>query len=625
MRRLASALAAIAVALVATAAATAAVDQPKLTPLKGIDFPDRAYILSLPRAEQLSTDSFEIRENDVIVPNAYVVPANAAGRKRFGIVLAIDASDSMRGRAIFSAVAAARAFAGQRNPNQQLAVVTFNGATDVLLPLTTSKDTIDEALARPPLLATGTKIYDGVGTALDVLRKAKIAGGAVVVLSDGADTASDATAAQIAARANRDGVRIYTVGLRSKQFDAAALADLAGRAGGEYAEAGSAATLAAIYKRLGAVLANQYLIRYRSPAGGNKKVTVEVRAAGYPDVATIQYKTPTPPDSVQAPFHRSALSEFWRSPGAMVAISFFSALLIATGLVLIARPGNRSIRKRMAEFVSIAPPRREEPVNERRGRLFESAPSSVATSRWWTRLEEALEIADIKLSAWSLLLLTVLATVVVVLLLALVSLFFAPLGLLVPLLVKTLVERQLDRKRKQFAEQLPDNLQVLASAMRAGHSFIGALSVVVEDAAEPSCSEFKRVIADEQLGVPLEQALGVVVRRMDNRDLEQISVVAVIQRESGGNTAEVLDRVAETVRERFELRRLVSTLTAQGRLSRWVVTLLPVALILVITLINPDYMRPLWTRPAGQALLAVSVAFVVTGSLVIRRIVNIKV
>jgi tight adherence protein B len=125
--------------------------------------------------------------------------------------------------------------------------------------------------------------------------------------------------------------------------------------------------------------------------------------------------------------------------------------------------------------------------------------------------------------------------------------------------------------------------------------------------------------------VPLQDALDEVARRMDNRDLEQVSLVAALQRETGGNTAEVLDRVTDTIRERFELRRLVKTLTAQGRMSRWIVSALPVVLLSVITLINPGYMEPLYTESLGRVLLVGAGLFIVAGSIVIGRIVNIKV
>jgi tight adherence protein B len=188
-----------------------------------------------------------------------------------------------------------------------------------------------------------------------------------------------------------------------------------------------------------------------------------------------------------------------------------------------------------------------------------------------------------------------------------------------------IVQSKLRKKRAAFGEQLPDNLQVMASAMRAGHSFIGALAVVTEDSPEPSASEFRRAVADEQLGVSLETALQSVVERMDNRDLAQVALVAALQRETGGNTAEVLERVTETIRERFQLRRLVKTLTAQGRMSRWIVSLLPVGLLLIITALNPKYEEPLFSNPLGRILLVFAVVLVVGGSLVIKRIVNIKV
>jgi tight adherence protein B len=166
---------------------------------------------------------------------------------------------------------------------------------------------------------------------------------------------------------------------------------------------------------------------------------------------------------------------------------------------------------------------------------------------------------------------------------------------------------------------------VLASALRAGHSLVGALSVVVDDAPEPSRREFRRVVADEQLGVPLEEALGVVADRMHNRDLEQVALVAALQRETGANSAEVLDRISDTVRERAALRRLVRTLTAQGRMARWIVSALPVALLLVISVLNPSYMTPMYHRTPGQVLLFLAALMVISGSLVIRKIVNIRV
>src|SRR5262249_47429796 len=148
------------------------------------------------------------------------------------------------------------------------------------------------------------------------------------------------------------------------------------------------------------------------------------------------------------------------------------------------------------------------------------------------------------------------------------------------------------------------------------------LSVVVADAAEPSKSEFRRVIADEQLGVPLETALDRVVDRMHNRDLEQVSLVASVQSETGGNAAEGVDRVVESIGERQELRRLIQTLTAQGRLARWIVSLLPIVLLLGILLINPDYLHPMFHHLNGIVAMMIGLVMIVAGSVIIGKIVD---
>jgi Flp pilus assembly protein TadB len=197
------------------------------------------------------------------------------------------------------------------------------------------------------------------------------------------------------------------------------------------------------------------------------------------------------------------------------------------------------------------------------------------------------------MSATRVVLLTLGATVLAMFLLGLIAPIFMILALLTPLGTKALIERKLRQVRGEFADQLPPNLQVLASALRVGQSFIGALTVVVENAHEPSKSELQRVLTDEQLGVPIEEAIRRVAARMASRDLEQVALLAELQRTAGGNAAEVLDTVVETLRERADLRRLVQTLTAQGRLARWILSALPVAAGLSLAAIQPTAILPM--------------------------------
>jgi tight adherence protein B len=261
-------------------------------------------------------------------------------------------------------------------------------------------------------------------------------------------------------------------------------------------------------------------------------------------------------------------------------------------------------------------------------KMLEGTESMLRGSTRWQRFKWELGIAGVTMPSEQIVALTAIGSLLAALMIKVVfnSLTVGLLiALVIPFAVRSVVKKRLAKQRKLFAEQLGDNLQVLASALRAGHSFIGALAVVANDAAEPSRSEFQRVIGDEQLGVPIDQALHVVVERMESRELEQVALVAALQREAGGNTAEVLDRVTATIRERFELRRTVQTLTAQGRMSRWVLTLLPIFLLLAITLINPGYMNVMYDSSFGRVLLILAGISIASGSLVIKRIVNIRV
>lgn len=589
-------------------------------------FPDRAFVLRLPGQRHLGPRQVRVFENGTPVSGVSLVPMAEGKQADFGVVLVIDASNSMKGSAIVDATAAARAFAARRAAKQQLAIVTFNRKASVLLPFTTDPYAITAALAEPPPLAQGTRLYDGVATGLRLLRTAKITVGAVIVLSDGADTGSLVSLDGAVAQARADRVRVFSVGIRSRSFRAVPLAKIAASTGAAYSEARSTGELARLYDQLGAQLSSEYLLRYRSHAGPNMRIRVEVRVDGLPTAAASGYATPPLPVGPAAtPYHRPLSVTIWQSGLTMLLVSLLSAALFALGVMTIIRPRRGNLKSRMAHFVSLRIGGNE-PDDIRRSGMFAGAERSLETTKWWARFVDTLELAEIRVPAVHLLLWTFVGTFFTMWLLAVLggSLLFSVLGLGVPFAVRALIARKVDKKRAAFADQLPDNLQVLASALRAGHSLVGALSVVVDDAAEPSRTEFRRVIGDEQLGVPLEAALDIVVRRMDNRDLAQIGLVAALQRQTGGNMAEVLDRVTETIRERAELRRMVRALTAQGRMSRWVVSGIPVVLLLAISALNPTYVEPLFTETFGRVLLVAAAVMVFTGSLVIKRIVNIK-
>ena len=593
----------------------------------GARFPDRAYVLTLPDEMVLQAGFVRVRENGEPVEDVTVVPANQAGAGEFGVVLVVDSSDSMKGTAIVRAMEAARAFATYRQSSQMMAVITFNKETNVVVALTADGEVIARGVADVPPLARGTHIYDAVEKAVALIEAGDLSVGSVVVLSDGADTGSVASLEEAAAKARDARVRIFSIGLQSGSFDAGPLRELAGAAGGEYAEARTTDDLKPILEALGAKLASEYLLRYRSSADPDQQIHVSVRVRGLDGIGTVAYSSPQGTNGEGEVLRRSIADLFWGGAAGMIAVSAFTALLVAVALITLVKPRRRTLQRRMAEFVSVVPVEEAGAEARRTDLVLSAAEKSFERSRWWARFKEDLEIGGITIAPVHIIAWTAVATLFGMWLLAVLggNLLFGVLALAIPFVVRAAIKRKVARERRLFGEQLPDNLQVLASALRAGHSLVGALSVVVDDCPAPSRAEFRRIIADEQLGVPLEEAFGVVVRRMENTDLQQVSLVAALQRETGGNTAEVLDRVCETIRQRFELRRLVKTLTTQGRMSRWVVSLLPVGLLLLLTLINPAYMAPLYGNTAGRLLLLVAAIMIVSGSLVIRRIVDIKV
>ena len=627
MRRTLLALALVALASSAVPFAGAATEGPRLSRGGEATFPQRSFLLSLPEGTSAQATGIRVFENGAPVHELEVVSAGSSSPGELGTVLVIDASNSMRGAPIRRAMAAARAFADHRRPSQKLGVVTFNRSARTLVEPTADAARIETALAKAPRLALQTHLRDGALKGIEALERADVPVGSVIVLSDGADTGSQASAAAVARVARERGVRVFTIGLESRRFDQGALTRLAEVTGGEYLAAPSAEDLERVYDELGARLAGEYLVRYSSVAGPGKRVHVEAVARGVEGEAALDYQSPKIA-AAPLPEVTPKADGFWGSGAAMVAVAFGTAFLVCflVAAVVMRRRRDGTAEERVAAFVAMGD-QRPDPVEEpQQDRLYDRLDHRLGGRAGWQRFTLDVDVGRINRKPAQIAVLTGVLTVFVMWLFAAIgAAWVAVFALLVPWGVHRFVGHRAHRQRLLFGEQLADNLQVIASAMRAGQSFGSAIAVAVEDAPEPARREFQRVVADERLGTPLETSLGGVVERMDNRDLHQVALVAAMQRQAGGNAAEVLDRVADTIRERVALRRLISTLTAQGRLSRWVVSLVPVALIMFIGLTTPDYLDPLLKTGTGNALLVVAAVMGISGSLVMKRIADIKV
>jgi tight adherence protein B len=181
------------------------------------------------------------------------------------------------------------------------------------------------------------------------------------------------------------------------------------------------------------------------------------------------------------------------------------------------------------------------------------------------------------------------------------------------------------RRLKKFDSQMPDALELVARALRAGHSLSAGMHVVAEEMPSPICDEFGRVFEEQNLGIPIEESLKSLAERVPNFDLKFFVTSVAIQRQTGGDLAEILDKIGYVVRERFRILGQVKALTGEGRLSGVVLIALPFALFAFMLNTKPDYVEPLWTTDLGKKMSAFAIVAQILGALVIRKIVNIKV
>jgi tight adherence protein B len=619
-------LASVAVGL-ATPVASSAAPGLQVSEGAGATFPARSLVLSVPSVHSLQPTQVHVSENGKPVTGAVLRSISHAGEGDFGVVLAIDVSPSMHGQPLENAMSAARALAAQRVGQQQLGVLLFDQSSTTLLSLTTSQPAITKALARTPALGPGTHIYDALSSALGQLNASRVTAGAVILLSDGADRGSTSTEQAVAAAARAAHVALYAVGVRDATFNSSSLRMLAQDGGGSFLES-SAADLRGLFTQLEAGLTNRYVIHYRSnaPLGGHH-VSVSVGVDGIPQVGTVEYTSPPAPTSGAA--HHKTKS-FWTSTLALIIFACAVAQLLGLALfvLLATRLRRTGLRNRVGAFTASGVTEVLEHAGLSSSRILRSIERFLSGRKWWERFQSDVEISGIGREAIELVALAGIATIVASVLLGIalgtpvISLLVLVMG---PLALNSVVKARLSKQRALFAEQLPTHLQELASTMRAGHSLVSGITSMVKSAAEPSRTEWARVVADEQLGMPLEEAMRPMARRMDSEDIGQVTLVAALHHRTGGNMAEVLERVADSVRERSELLRELRSLTAQARLSRWVVTALPPVVAGLVAVINPNYMRPLFETSTGVTLLLMAAGLIIAASLVMRAITNIKV
>ncbi len=316
----------------------------------------------------------------------------------------------------------------------------------------------------------------------------------------------------------------------------------------------------------------------------------------------------------------------------ILAISLFVVIVLAgsslAALVRTKDESDKNLQQRI-ELAAGAPTRPAAPVlkDQRRSTI---RPLDAALSRvpFVPAIDRMIRQAGMQRRSGELLLYMALLAVSALLVGTLIGLS-TPMAVVVALVAGAiplwLVQRRRSIRARRFAEQLPDALDLIRAALQAGHGFATALMVVASEFPDPIAEEFREVGEETRLGLSLREALTNLNQRIDDPDLPMLIIGVLITEDSGGNLAEVLDNIGHTVRERFKMSRDVATMTAQGRLSGYVLSALPLIVGLASYFLNPKFFAPMVSNPLGQLMLAYAGLSVLFGHIVIQRIARLDV
>jgi tight adherence protein B len=547
----------------------------------------------------------------------------SAGDVERTTVLVLDASNSMlQGDKFTSATAAVDAFLSAAPADVRIGLVPFAGDIGDVIEPTTDHDAVRAALA-DITLRKGTAVYDAMAEGLEQVGTE--GSRSLLVLSDGGDTSSSTTLDVVAKDATDDGVVVDVVSL-ANPANAETMSALAEGTGGQVIPAEQSA-LQDVFAAQADALAQQLVVTFERPQDAAEEVnlTVSVDAGGtvYSDAAFIPIGTVAAgPDIVTS--GKSLVG----TPGMLlgaVALALGFAGVLATAL---SGPNKSSADRRLEAYFGEGKTgrRKSETTADLKGSAVALA-DKVVTADLETRISQRLAGAGSALTASEWLLLhagTAIGAALTCFLLGGPGL--AVLGLVLGVVAPWLyLKFRHSRRLSRFNGQLAETLGLMAGGLQAGLSLPQAVDAVVREGNEPMAGELRRALIEQRLGVDITDALEAVGQRMDSEDFGWIVMAIRIQRDVGGNLAEILTTVADTLREREYLRRQVKALSAEGRLSGYILGGMPPALFLYMYFANNEYVRVLYTTMIGFILMAAAVVLLSIGGFFMFKLAKVEV
>ncbi|MFI7545677.1 VWA domain-containing protein [Actinoplanes sp. NPDC049599] len=595
----------------------------------------------LPAGQTLSAAQISVTAAGTPLP-ATVRFGAAAGRDSptSAVVLVIDTSGSMAGERLTAARAAAVDYAATAPKAMMLGLVTVADRPTIVLPPTADRATFTAAVARLSA-GGGTALYDGIQAAVQLLDPAMRPAAAdfverrLVVLTDGADTASKMTGDRLTRALKRSSAATIDAVAFGGGTDRTRLTDLTAMTGGRVFDAADPAALRSTFITLAAGLSAPVVVTATVPpslSGRSSLMSVRVSVGGV--VADADVPVVFRPDPRAAPPRTSFTATRAGNVGLLATLSLVAAALLAAGFLVVSPvTGRNHVRRRLQDLDRFttrgvtASAGRDDTGKILRAALAVSERAVTQRGRR-ARIELALDRAGLQLRAseWQLIQIGAAAAGAASLAFALPWWVGLPTGLLLGWFAAGFYLRQrAGRRTRLFAEQLPDALQLVVGSLRAGFSLPQSIDALVREGSEPVAGELGRALAETRLDGDLEDALERVGQRNDNQDLAWLVMAIRIQREVGGNLSEVLETAVDTMRDRARLGRHVLALSAEGRLSARILLAMPILLGGWMFAFRREYLEPLYTQPLGILMLGTSVAMIGVGGLWLRKIVQVRV
>jgi tight adherence protein B len=617
------------VGIAALAAAIAATPAAAAVEFAGIDASRHPTVQLSVVTDTPSKVAPTLRENGRAVAG---LQAQNLGRAK-SVVVAIDHSRSMEGKPLTDAIAAARTFVAGKAPADRLAVVTFGRSAVQTTRFSSATIDTDSALRNLALDAQqGTALFDAVHLASLALQTEVNPGRVIVIMTDGSNVAKGVSLQKAISSARRAGAAVYAIGIESGDFERGPLEQIAAATGGGYYAATSSAALAQAYDAVAQDLARTWRLSYLTAAqpGQTLKLTASVPGQGtVTSQTTLPGSTPPPPGEGVTAF----LPDLVFTSGVatlLLSLAVGTAILLAVGLVM-ATPASTRLRRRLSPHVG-GPRRRAKKASVRErfegaSGLLKATEEAFARFSFWRKLHAMLERADVPLRTAEFFYCMVAPAFLfglVAAAMALSTLFILlamVIGGLVPLAVLAFKAK---KRVNAIDEQLPDLLITMAASLKAGHSFRQAMQAVVEEGQPPISDEFKRVLTEAQLGRPIDDALAEMAERVQSKNLSFVMTAVTVQRQVGGSLAGIFDMVADAVRQRQAFGRKIKGLTAMGRASAYTLVGMPFALALIITVINAEYMSPLYHTSTGHKMMIAGLVMMSIGAYMLRKIASFR-